>query len=77
MKSLRGCVTSMVQFLTVLSITFLLFVIVYFAFPDGTTPTYIHVTVSDRASVLAHDTAAMISFRKTDDNDTSKGKVAT
>ena len=67
----------MVQFLTILSITFLLFVIVYFVFPDGTT--YIHVTVSDRASVLAHDT--MISFRNlTDDNgdyETSKGKLAT
>ena len=66
MNGLR-CITSMVQFLTNLSIAFLLFVIVYFAFTDG------------RASVITQrPDDAMISIRKTDGNgdyDTSKGKV--
>ena len=51
--SLR-CMVSTVQFLTFLSITFIVFVFVYLTLPNGTTSgtTIIPVTVSDRAPAV-------------------------
>ena len=78
------CVVSTVQFLTLLSTTFIVFV--YLTLPNERTSgtTIIQVTVSDRAPVLPalpNDTM-MISYGKNADdnddyNDTSKGEVAT
>lgn len=79
MNNLR-CIASTVQFLTFLSVAFLFFVFVYFAFPDGTTIIHVTVQQSDRASaVLVRPNDTVISFRRIDDNndyvDTRKGKV--